>query len=41
LTRLPAVSGRAVAKALERIGYVLDRQRGEAGLSVEEFVALL
>jgi predicted RNA binding protein YcfA (HicA-like mRNA interferase family) len=28
LTRLPALSGREVVKALSQIGYELDRQRG-------------
>jgi predicted RNA binding protein YcfA (HicA-like mRNA interferase family) len=28
LTRLPVVSGRDVVRAMEKIGYKLDRQRG-------------
>jgi predicted RNA binding protein YcfA (HicA-like mRNA interferase family) len=28
VSALPVVSGREVVKALEKIGYVLDRQRG-------------
>ncbi len=28
MSALPVVSGREVVKALEKIGYVLDRQRG-------------
>ena len=28
MTALPVVSGREVVKALEKIGYVFDRQRG-------------
>jgi predicted RNA binding protein YcfA (HicA-like mRNA interferase family) len=28
LSRLPIVSGREAVKAFERIGYVVDRQRG-------------
>ena len=28
MTRLPALSGREVVKALSQIGYELDRQRG-------------
>ena len=28
MNTLPVVSGREVAKALEKIGYVIDRQRG-------------
>jgi predicted RNA binding protein YcfA (HicA-like mRNA interferase family) len=28
VTALPVVSGREVVKALEKIGYIVDRQRG-------------
>ncbi len=28
MSALPTVSGREVVKALEKIGYILDRQRG-------------
>ena len=28
MSRLPVISGRAAVKAIERIGYVVDRQRG-------------
>ena len=28
MTRLPVISGRELVRALEKIGFVLDRQRG-------------
>ncbi len=46
MTRLPQVSGQEIMKALKKIGYSFDRQRGshiirQVGLTVDEFVALL